>query len=68
MQVYRKKWVIHIERITREKVNGACVSPPVGICTVAGQGCAGARGVLTSMCAHGSTSLRACCALPQAPR
>jgi hypothetical protein len=20
--VYRKKWVIHIERITREKVNG----------------------------------------------
>ncbi|WIA11559.1 hypothetical protein OEZ86_002528 [Tetradesmus obliquus] len=28
-QVYRKKWVIHIERITREKVNGATVS--VGI-------------------------------------
>jgi ribosomal protein L24 len=28
-QVYRKKWVIHIERITREKVNGerhACSS------------------------------------------
>jgi hypothetical protein len=24
-QVYRKKWVIHIERITREKVNGACL-------------------------------------------
>lgn len=24
MQVYRKKWVIHIERITREKVNGGC--------------------------------------------
>lgn len=23
-QVYRKKWVIHIERITREKVNGEC--------------------------------------------
>merc|ERR1712216_925907 len=23
VQVYRKKWVIHIERITREKVNGA---------------------------------------------
>ncbi len=22
VQVYRKKWVIHIERITREKVNG----------------------------------------------
>jgi hypothetical protein len=21
-QVYRKKWVIHVERITREKVNG----------------------------------------------
>eukprot|EP00793_Prasinoderma_coloniale_P001183 PRCOL_00006174-RA len=24
--VYRKKWVIHVERITREKVNGATVS------------------------------------------
>ncbi|KAK9728237.1 60S ribosomal protein L26A [Basidiobolus ranarum] len=23
VQVYRKKWVIHIERLTREKVNGA---------------------------------------------
>ena len=23
VQVYRRKWVIHIERITREKVNGA---------------------------------------------
>lgn len=22
MQVYRRKWVIHVERITREKVNG----------------------------------------------
>ena len=29
VQVYRKKWVIHIERITREKVNGATVN--VGI-------------------------------------
>ncbi|KAF5837991.1 translation protein SH3-like domain-containing protein [Dunaliella salina] len=28
-QVYRRKWVIHIERITREKVNGATVN--VGI-------------------------------------
>jgi len=27
--VYRKKWIIHIERITREKVNGATVN--VGI-------------------------------------
>ena len=27
--VYRKKWVIHVERITREKTNG--VSVPVGI-------------------------------------
>lgn len=27
VQVYRKKWVIHIERITREKVNGA--RPPL---------------------------------------
>lgn len=26
VQVYRKKWVIHIERITREKVNGATVN------------------------------------------
>jgi ribosomal protein L24 len=23
VQVYRKRWVIHIERLTREKVNGA---------------------------------------------
>ncbi|KAK9826343.1 hypothetical protein WJX74_010853 [Apatococcus lobatus] len=29
VQVYRKKWIIHIERITREKVNGATVN--VGI-------------------------------------
>ena len=27
--VYRKKWVVHVERITREKVNGASI--PVGI-------------------------------------
>jgi len=27
--VYRKKWVIHIERVHREKVNGATV--PIGI-------------------------------------
>ena len=26
VQVYRKKWVIHIERITREKVNGGFLS------------------------------------------
>ncbi|CAN6713713.1 unnamed protein product [Malus baccata var. baccata] len=25
VQVYRRKWVIHIERITREKVNGSTV-------------------------------------------
>ena len=29
IQVYRKKWIIHIERIQREKANGATVS--VGI-------------------------------------
>ncbi|KAI8334027.1 translation protein SH3-like domain-containing protein [Chlamydoabsidia padenii] len=29
VQVYRKKYVIHIERVTREKVNGA--SAPIGI-------------------------------------
>merc|ERR1712225_184909 len=29
VQVYRKKWVIHIERITREKASGATVN--VGI-------------------------------------
>ena len=29
VQVYRKKWVIHVERITREKTNGAfvCLHP-----------------------------------------
>jgi large subunit ribosomal protein L26e len=26
VQVYRKKWVIHVERITREKVNGQTVN------------------------------------------
>lgn len=31
VQVYRKKWVIHIERVTREKVNGSTVN--VGIDT-----------------------------------
>lgn len=25
VQVYRKKWVIHIERVNREKVNGKFV-------------------------------------------
>lgn len=29
VQVYRKKWVIHVERITREKTNGQSVN--VGI-------------------------------------
>lgn len=29
VQVYRKKWVIHIDRVAREKVNGA--SAPIGI-------------------------------------
>lgn len=28
VQVYRKKWVIHVERITREKVNGALQTRP----------------------------------------
>ena len=29
VQVYRRKWVIHVERVTREKTNGATV--PVGL-------------------------------------
>ena len=29
ISVYRKKWVVHVERVTKEKVNGA--SAPVGI-------------------------------------
>lgn len=29
LQVYRKKWIIHIERVTRDKVNGATMN--VGI-------------------------------------
>ncbi|CAA6665417.1 unnamed protein product [Spirodela intermedia] len=29
VQVYRRRWVIHVERITREKVNGSTVN--VGI-------------------------------------
>jgi hypothetical protein len=30
VQVYRKKWVIHVERITREKVNGESSLLPFG--------------------------------------
>ncbi|WFC97989.1 COPII coat GTPase [Malassezia yamatoensis] len=29
VQVYRKKWVIHLERLQREKVNGATVAIPI---------------------------------------
>lgn len=29
VQVYRRKWVVHIERITREKVNGKHLRAPV---------------------------------------
>ena len=25
-QVYRKKWVIHVERVTRDKINGSSVA------------------------------------------
>lgn len=39
--VYRKKYVIHIDRITREKANGACV----GVFCVGGLGPTGPRGV-----------------------
>ena len=35
VQVYRKKWVIHIERITREKVNGADDDSSVSHCCCA---------------------------------
>ena len=28
-QVYRKKWVVHVERVTRDKANGQTV--PVGL-------------------------------------
>lgn len=28
VQVYRKKWVIHIERVTRDKVNGVYLFVP----------------------------------------
>jgi large subunit ribosomal protein L26e len=34
MQVYRRKWVIHIERITREKVNGSTVNVGVNASNV----------------------------------
>lgn len=29
VQVYRKKWVVHLERLQREKVNGATVAIPI---------------------------------------
>lgn len=28
-QVYRKKWVVHVERVVREKTNGTSVPTPV---------------------------------------
>jgi ribosomal protein uL24 len=28
-QVYRKKWVVHVERVVREKTNGTSVPFPV---------------------------------------
>ncbi|PWN40130.1 ribosomal protein L24 [Ceraceosorus guamensis] len=28
-QVYRKKWVIHVERVSREKTNGTTVALPI---------------------------------------
>jgi ribosomal protein uL24 len=43
VQVYRRKWVIHIERITREKVNGerpaqtTADAPPERICACCAQ-------------------------------
>jgi hypothetical protein len=42
VQVYRKKWVIHVERITREKVNGealSCCQLPLLQNTVAARCC-----------------------------
>lgn len=29
VQVYRKKWVIHVDRVTRDKTNGTTVQLPV---------------------------------------
>ena len=29
VQVYRKKWVVHVERVTRDKSNGATVQLPI---------------------------------------
>ncbi|CAD7701460.1 unnamed protein product [Ostreobium quekettii] len=34
VQVYRKKWVVHVERLTREKVNGATVNVGIRPCKV----------------------------------
>lgn len=28
-QVYRKKWVVHVERVVREKTNGTSVAHPI---------------------------------------
>ena len=38
IQCYRKKWVIHVERITREKQSGA---PPLGPASPLRGGCPG---------------------------
>ncbi|RRT61185.1 hypothetical protein B296_00027983 [Ensete ventricosum] len=33
-EVYRRKWVIHIDRITREKVNSTTVKVNINLCKV----------------------------------
>ena len=34
VQVYRKKWVIHIERATKDKKNGAQMGAAKALCSI----------------------------------
>ena len=64
MQCYRKKWVIHIERITREKASGARLPSPFATASrselgYAGGGCCcGGGGHSSSHGGGGSSSRR----------
>jgi hypothetical protein len=53
VQVWRKKYVIHVERITREKANGATVNLPFPAASTCLNGCT----ALKSHVVHGPPSL-----------
>lgn len=51
IQCYRRKWVIHIERIVREKANGASAAPAAARARLAGAGAHGRAWLWGERCA-----------------